>query len=538
MKRRFAAVLGLTAVILLGTGCGQTAPESAQKAAPAAEETAEAGAQEESAGEKASPEGGADTKAEKKDAAVSAGEEAPEEEAAEGAAEEEGFDVDAWYAELYRSYDEAYENGQMPAYELLPYVPYPDVPPEKPYESVTAQNLQGRWVNRYREGGVDFMEVLTVNGDLARIETFQDGVKKGVWNDEGYFSIEDRSSRHLCPAFRINDENGMNLCTIYIRWVKEEAFYDGGFLNEWKREDPELLADGYLMDTVTMENLQGIWYTDYIENESFFQVLLKVDGSRGWIMERKDGEPTSYWNGEGKVSLTTAEYRSFIHWPELLLDKDEGGNIAGIYISRVDDYAFYDVGLHNWYIRITEDRLREMGMLPEDYNITWLEDGGAKIVNTYTVTVHPKEAVSSGDEETCRRWSVTAEGADGVRGSFDAEISEDSLYVPDATGVAFEEDVNFDGLTDILLYKGAVGTHATSHYDCYLREGDQFVRCEGFDEIPDAWINPVDGIIEGTIRDGAAAYYALEYKIQGHEAVQVSETRYVYDEAQMDYVAE
>ena len=309
MKRKGFAVLGMTALLLLANGCGSGAPATAEKTAPAAESAAEAADNAAQAGESREQE--AESAAQEESTAESgAGQSADAGKGTENtetgnAAAENGFDFDAWCADLYRSCDEAYKNQVMPNAGYLPYVPYADMPPAKPYESVTAENLQGRWVNRYKEGGVEFEEVLTVNGDTARIETFQDGVKKGVWNGEGYFSIEDRSARHVCPAFRIDDAEG-NLCTIYIRWVKEGAFYDGGFLCEWKREETEDISEQYLYDTVTMENLQGIWYTDYMENGSFYQVMLKVDGDKSFIFETKDGEPTDYWNGEGEASLVTA----------------------------------------------------------------------------------------------------------------------------------------------------------------------------------------------------------------------------------------
>lgn len=540
MKRKGFAVLAMTVLMLLANGCGSGAPATAEKTAPAAESAAEAADNGAQAGESREQE--AESAAQEESTAESeAGQSADAGKGTENtetgnAAAENGFDFDAWCADLYRSCDEAYKNQVMPNAGYLPYVPYADMPPAKPYESVTAENLQGRWVNRYKEGGVEFEEVLTVNGDTARIETFQDGVKKGVWNGEGYFSIEDRSARHVCPAFRIDDAEG-NLCTIYIRWVKEGAFYDGGFLCEWKREETEDISEQYLYDTVTMENLQGIWYTDYMENGSFYQVMLKVDGDKSFIFETKDGEPTDYWNGEGEASLVTAEFRSFIHWPELLINKKDGSNLCGIYISRVDEYAFYDVGLHNWYMKVTEEGLREMGIYPEDWNVTWLDDGGAEVVNTYTVTTRPTVPILPTEEEPVRYvWNVTVEGDDGVKGEFRTEVYEDSIYFPSAADVVWEEDVNGDGLMDLVVFRGAVGAHGTMYQDCYLREGKGFVRLEGYPEIPDPYADPETGRIYGTERDAADAYAEVIYEIRGHAVELVEEHYYVWDEAAGNYI--
>ena len=129
---------------------------------------------------------------------------------------------------LYQEALKAYEDQKMPEWERMPEIPEFDIMPSRSYTSVTPKNLQGRWVNRYREAGVDFTEVLTINGDRASIETWQDGVKKGVWNGEGTYSIEDRSDRKVCPAFRIKDDSGDNVCTIYIRSSMTAASYAGG----------------------------------------------------------------------------------------------------------------------------------------------------------------------------------------------------------------------------------------------------------------------------------------------------------------------
>ena len=107
--------------------------------------------------------------------------------------------------------------------------------PLPPYESVTAQNLQGTWLNMYEEAGATVEEYLTLDGLHGTIESYRDGVREGVWNGEGTVSIEDRGERNLCPRLSIDEEDGSNLCTIYIRWVKEDRFFDGLFLNEWVR---------------------------------------------------------------------------------------------------------------------------------------------------------------------------------------------------------------------------------------------------------------------------------------------------------------
>ena len=258
---------------------------------------------------------------------------------------------------LYQEALKAYEDQKMPEWERMPEIPEFDIMPSRSYTSVTPKNLQGRWVNRYREGGVDFTEILTINGDRACIETWQDGVKKGVWNGEGTYSIEDRSDRKVCPAFRIKDDSGVNVCTIYIRWVKEDKFYDGGFLCWWQREAPEDPKDQYLYDTVTLENLQGLWYSEDYDSAGQYQVLLNVDGEKAWIFETVGGRISSVWNGDGTASVRMTEFMPGITYPELLIHHDGGPakpGTAGIYIGFVEEDRFYDAGLNRWYVKLKE----------------------------------------------------------------------------------------------------------------------------------------------------------------------------------------
>ncbi|MBR3008415.1 MAG: hypothetical protein IKH70_07415, partial [Stomatobaculum sp.] len=86
-------------------------------------------------------------------------------------------------SEFYNSFLNAYRDQVMPDRDDYPVLQenYPEVlekplVPKKPYSSVTRKNLQGRWVNRYDENGKQVEEILTVNGDRAKIEEYKDGV--------------------------------------------------------------------------------------------------------------------------------------------------------------------------------------------------------------------------------------------------------------------------------------------------------------------------------------------------------------------------
>ena len=255
----------------------------------------------------------------------------------------------AWESEWAKNMRGAYEDQKMPGEEFIPYVYTEDIPAE-PYESVTLANLQGSWVNVYNENGSVYTEILTVNGRYGKIRTLRDGNVYGVWNGEGLCSIEDRSAEGKCPAFRIFLEDGSNLCTIYIRWVNGNEFYDGGFLNSWyfvEEDEP----DDWLFDTVTLDNLEGVWYSEIIDDSGYTQTALIIEDGEATLFETVNGVPTSYWNGKGPASVETSSQ----HIPMLSISFTEGvskGGTAGIYITVVDEDMFFDEGSRRHFMRV------------------------------------------------------------------------------------------------------------------------------------------------------------------------------------------
>ena len=258
---------------------------------------------------------------------------------------------EGWESDWAAAMREAYVNQKMPEEDYIPYVYTEDIP-ASPYESVTLANLQGSWVNVYNEDGSVYTELLTVNGSYGKMVTLKDGEVSGVWNGDGICSIEDRSEEGKCPAFRINEEDGTNLCTIYIRWVSSTEFYDGGFLNSWyyvNEDEPET----WLYDTVTLENLEGVWYSEHYEEGKRIQTVLIVDGEEATLFETADGVPSESRNGKGTAVIEPGEG----DWPvpKLLIDYSEGagcGLTEEIFISEVDYSTFYDALFKRWFEKV------------------------------------------------------------------------------------------------------------------------------------------------------------------------------------------
>ena len=135
-------------------------------------------------------------------------------------------------------------------------------------------------------------------------------------------------------------------------------------------------------------------------------------------------------------------------------------------------------------------------------------------------------------------WTLEVTGGEGIKETLIASVDETSIYFPTADGIFHETDVNFDGHPDVLLFRGALGAQGIDFYDCWISDGSRLVRCEGFEEIPDPYVDTENKLIYGHVRDGAAAYYDLQYRVDGTKVVQTEETRYVYSEEAQDYLPE
>lgn len=355
------------------------------------------------------------------------------------------------YTDMFRN---AFRTQTMPEYHLSPVVDPVPAPPRAPYDSVTQSSLQGRWVNRYKEDGgqVDVEEVLTINGDMGRIECRKNGVPHTVWNGTGGLYLEDRKDQGVCPALTLEEYHAegnfwTQQCGIYVRWVRGDQFYDGGSLCKWYREEPKNVWDQYLYDTVTAENLQGVWYSEYMDSAGIYQDILNVEGDRASLFETVDGRISETWNGEGPFTIVMAENSAKRHIPELILRKETGpaaGGTAGIYISRVDENRFYDAGLNRWFMRVTEDSaLEDQG--GSEGNLLFTVYGGsavrtetgvvfspaedesrALILDADTVLVHPETLDGYKEGYTVLQWAdamLGREDGTGLAGVYDADVT-------------------------------------------------------------------------------------------------------------------
>lgn len=437
------------------------------------------------------------------------------------------------YGGLYLDLKGAYDNQYVPEAFQCPAVPKVGAFYEatEKYNTVTYANLQGSWENRYVEYDVEYVEILTVNGERAKIESYADGVPCEAWNDEGDFSIEDRSADGKCPAIRINDTDGTNICTIYVRWVKEDCFFDGGFLNEWKRiAAKENMADNWNYDTVTAENLQGVWYSEYSDEGGYYQDVLVIEENTASIVEAVDRKISSEWNAKGYLEIDYVDFVEYKSYPEVIIRNSEGA--AGIYVTYVDKEKglLYDSGFNRYWIRVDENA-EYVSENVENSGSDWGRIEG----ETYIYSIDPVEYTAD-NEVSSWNISVWDKKQNSFVGFIPVEIDEGTNYYPHASQLVAEHDANFDGVDDIIVFFGSFGPRSVKYEKCYLVLGGSLVECEDYDEIPEGYTDEETKTIIGNLRDGAEAYETYYYEIQGTKAVLVKTVRFEYDEDAEDYL--
>ena len=224
-----------------------------------------------------------------------------------------------------------------------------------------------------------------------------------------------------------------------------------------------------------------------------------------------------------KVSELSEGFMSWMVWKI----PDDAKTLGGIGIYNVtDDCVFYPdtYAMEAAEMEEAEKTLAEKTGEPTEIN------------GTYHYLITPGEKRT--DQGEVMEWTVEVTDGEGMKEILNASVDETSIYFPAADGVVYETDVNFDGHPDVLLFRGVLGAQGIDFYDCWISDGSRLVRCEGFEEIPNPYVDAGNKLIYGHVRDGAAAYYTLQYRVDGTKVVQTEETRYVYSEEAQDYLPE
>lgn len=112
-------------------------------------------------------------------------------------------------------------------------------------------------------------------------------------------------------------------------------------------------------------------------------------------------------------------------------------------------------------------------------------------------------------------WNILLDNGQRIKYTLEKGVSSR----PDISEVVSLVDVNFDGLKDILICKGAYGVHKNVYYLCYLNTSGKYSLCNGFENIANPTINANEKFIYGTSNDGFDSSVANIYGIYNGEFI-------------------
>lgn len=177
-----------------------------------------------------------------------------------------------------------------------------------------------------------------------------------------------------------------------------------------------------------------------------------------------------------------------------------------------------------------------------DYKI---EDGKLTAIHLLKETeeiktnLHTYKATLFRNEETQEvvRWEVEVYNGDALMQTIYYDHDEYVSCIPDMKKLIWEEDVNFDGTKDILVWQGHYGTHGDLGYRCYLANEENVLYdwCESFQEISNPKVDGENKLIQGSYR-GGGVYTDTFYRYDGESFVLERREMYVWDDANEEFL--
>lgn len=134
-------------------------------------------------------------------------------------------------------------------------------------------------------------------------------------------------------------------------------------------------------------------------------------------------------------------------------------------------------------------------------------------------------------------WQVNVYEGDLFIQEIYYEHDEDAGALADHENIIWEADVNFDGFKDLLICQGHYGAQGALGYRCYLANtiAAGFDYCEGFEDISNPQIDPVNKCIRSMIRSNAVSYYEEFYAYNGADFVLIKKDTYEWDDESNQY---
>ena len=153
--------------------------------------------------------------------------------------------------------------------------------------------------------------------------------------------------------------------------------------------------------------------------------------------------------------------------------------------------------------------------------------------------LHTYKATLFRNEETQEvvSWEVEVYNGDTLLQTISYEHDDNVACIPELDQLIWEEDVNFDGTKDILIWQGHYGVHGDLGYRCYLANGDSglYEWCPAFQEIPNPKVDREQKLICGWNRSGGT-YDDTFYRYDGNTFVLTRRDMYAWDDASGEYL--
>lgn len=306
-----------------------------------------------------------------------------------------------------------------------------------------------------------------------------------------------------------------------INAIEDITLTDGDILG-LSEEQIELLYQDVMIDAA----LYGVWYEKtrayLLKTEGTEYLLIATEsgldfGEKIWLFRWENGRAVEF-NGFVNAALVRIESAASIEAQEVV-------NVAASmsweeYSSTSTDFVF-----QRQFYKISDGELKAVPQTAEE-----------RIIET---DLHTYVARCFRNDETKEliRWEVEVYNGDALLqtiryGQERATPSWDELI--------WEEDVNFDGVKDILILQGYYGSHGDKIYRCYCYNEQWSIYWEesSFKEIPNPEVDTEQQLIYGSSRDGANSYADFFYQYDGRDFVLIQTDYYIWDEANNQYYLE
>lgn len=187
-----------------------------------------------------------------------------------------------------------------------------------------------------------------------------------------------------------------------------------------------------------------------------------------------------------------------------------------------------------------ETKGQESPMNSEGSEENSAEENGYEVTGTaeYTGEVYTykiSEMRNSVDEGDIY-WQIDIYNGETPLREIKAEKVEYLSLLPSVGELVHEEDVDFDGQKDLLVFRGLFGAQGAAGYDCYLIRGEEFVFCPDFADIPNPAVDEEKQVISGWNRNSASSYSEMTYRFNGTDFEMIERKTYEYDEETGDFV--